>query len=520
MEYKPICCVVGAILINLTLGTFYSIGNVFPYVASYMRNHGNPSVTSEHGTWITATFLFGQGLFLIVGAYIERSYSSRVACIIGCILHSLSTFLTMWAIDVNITVVILVYGFGSGLGCGSAYMASIIAAQKWYPTRKGLFTGIIVAGFGFGGLIFTNLQTLYLNPDNTPADKTTGYFGEEVYGRVPKLFLYSGIIFTVTQAIGCLIAFPPPSSPQTNANNSSSQFRGAPGTTIHDDVLPNMTGVSSAFSYKIFYIIGIMMMLVAPGVTFVNSLGKRFGQSYITDDRYLATVVAIAAVANAAGRLTWGYLADKFSFSTCYLSKIILFVFLIATFPLNFVLQSQTLYMIWMLGLFFGFSGTFVLFPVFIEQVFGANFHGIIYGILYLFLAASSIITSVIIQIAIGPSLANQSTRVEDKSLTRGAPCWAIAAAYVLSYAVFVLALPTRRIELAIERRKESEKSKTRTTNLANRPDLLVHVNAGTNDSQSTLDGNKTKSLGSIVRFSEIPVDIDMNKNKRLQGRR
>jgi MFS family permease len=514
MDCKSISCVIGAILINLTLGTFYSIGNVGPYLASYMRENGNPQVTSEHATWITATFLLGQGIFIIVGSYIERCYDSRVACILGCLLHCVSTFMTMWAINVNIATVILIYGFGSGLGCGSAYMAAIIAAQKWFPARKGLFTGIIVAGFGFGGLIFTNLQTLYLNPNNVPPDPATGYFDQKVHGRVPSLFLYMGIIFTVVQSIGCTLAFPPPTSGNSSEGSATQQRQ--PATTVYDDMLPNMTGTMSAFRYKIFYIIGLMMMLVAPGVTFVNSLGKRYGQTYITSDRYLATVVAVAAISNASGRLTWGYLVDKLSFSTCFLIKVLLFSVLIATFPFEFVLQSETCFMVWMLGLSFGFSGTFVLFPVFIEQVFGSQYHGVIYGILYILLATSSIVTAFVIQVVIGPALADKKTSVKDKALTRMIPCWGVAAAYLLSYTIFFLSLPIRRIDTAIRRRQDAELSKRRAGGLANRADLLGAAGPQSTDNPQASDGSKVKSLGSIVRFSDAPLEIDKTK---LQGR-
>lgn len=503
---KSTCCVIGAILINLTLGTFYSIGNLLPYMASYMRANGNPDVTTEHGTWITATFLLGQGGFIIIGSYIEQNYNSRAACIFGCLIHCLSTFLTIWALKVSIVAVILIYGFGSGCGCGSAYMASIIAAQKWFPARKGFFTGIIVAGFGFGGLIFTNLQTIYINPKNISPDPQTGYFGSEVYEKVPNMFLYMGLIFALAQLLGCLLAFPPPTSGQGAAQQEQQQGNkpGSPpglqngATTImNDDSLPQMRNISSAFGHRVFYVVGLMMMLVAPGVILVNSLGKRFGQSYISDDRYLATVVAVAAVANAGGRLTWGHLTDKFSFDICFGLKVGLFATLIALFPFEFVLTSKTMYMIWMLGLFFGFSGTFVLFPVFVEQVFGAKYHGVIYGILYIFLAISSIITSFTIQLTVGSALADQSKTSGEKFYIRLWPCILISVLYVLSLVLFLLVLPVRRVKMAIKRRKEQELARTR-GGLMNRPDLVPHDGA---------PFDRENSLGSIVKFVEAPTD-------------
>lgn len=516
MELKAISCVAGAILINLTLGTFYSIGNVIPYVASYMRNRpGNTEeITSEHGTWITAAFLLGQGLFIVLGAFIESKFNSRIACIVGCLIHSASTFLTMWALDNGFATVVVVYGLGSGLGCGSAYISSIIAAQKWFPQYKGIFTGIIVAGFGLGGLIFTTLQTLYMNPDNKEADQS-GYFDKSVSERVPTLFLYMGIIFTAAQSIGCILAFPPPETEPTPVRPTSPD----PSTIIFNgDLIPNMRGLSSAFRYRVFYVVGLMMVLVAPGVTFVNSLGKRFGQSYIKDDSFLATIVAVSAVANAAGRFTWGYLIDKFAFSTCFSIKVVLFTTLVILFPFGFILSSGFLYTTWMLGLFFGFSGTFVLFPVFIEQLFGSRYHGLIYGILYICLALSSILTSFIIGSTVAPALKSK-TNPGDALGVRAALCSVIATLYLISLAIYRLLIPVRKLELSIKRKIEEEDRRATTHHQSlfqrrdlypiQRPNLAEKTAENSNGSSIRKEG----SLGSIVRVQQSPDDPGKIKN-------
>lgn len=515
MEKKAILCILGSILINLTLGTFYSIGNVVPYIASYMRKNGNPDVTTEHGAWFTALFLLGQGSFIMAGSFMEQQFNSRIACIFGCILHNISTYLTMWAINKSFFMTVLVYGLGSGLGTGSAYGASIIAAQKWMPHHKSIATGMIVSGFGFGGSIFTPLQTLYMNPNNTKPD-SSGYFTQQsVYDRVPNLFLYMGIIFTTVQIIGCALAFPPPPStgsaqvqiPSTKTPTSSSN-NNTSTTVVNDEVLPNINSFCGIFKHKVLYVIALMMMLVAPGVTFVNSLGKRYGQSYITDDRYLSTVVAISAIANAVGRLSWGFLLNTFSFSTCYILKIGLFATLIILFPFSFVLSSSTLYLIWMLGLFFGFSGTFVLFPVFIEQLFGVKYHGAVYGLTYLFLALSSIITSFLIQITVSPAL--DSSKNSDENLTiRLIPCIIIAVCYVMSLVLFFVLLPVRRLEGAIKRKIDFDTTRTKTS-LFNRQDLFpVDKSSLAEKTANPNNGNleKENSLGSIVRFREIPSE-------------
>ena len=61
----------------------------------------------------------------------------------------------------------LTYGIIGGAGIGFAYVCPIAAASKWYPDKKGLITGLAVAGFGAGALFFAGpASTLLLPPGN------------------------------------------------------------------------------------------------------------------------------------------------------------------------------------------------------------------------------------------------------------------------------------------------------------------------------------------------------------------
>lgn len=492
MEIKAVLCIIGSMLINLTLGTFYSIGNVVPYVISYMRNNGNPDIAAENATWVTAAYLLGQGTFMFIGSSIENSYGSRVASIIGCIVHSTSTLLTRWILDANFFLLVLFYGFGCGSGCGLAYIASIIAAQKWFPQNKGISTGFVVGSFGLGGLVFSPLQTLYMNPDNLPSDSKEN-FDPQVYSKAPDLFLYMSMIYATMQTLGCILAAPGPSI-RPNQSTEEQNVTSTPAVRVTDDeILPRPTSFISCFQYKIFYVIGMLMMLVAPGLTFINSLGKTYGLTYIKDDRFLATILAVASIPNAIGRLTWGYLVERFGFRVCFTAKVLLISTLIAIFPYSFILSSKTLYAIWMLGLFFSFSASFVLFPVFNEQIFGPKYHGMVYGFLYIFLAVSSVITAVIIQLAVGPALKAES----DPLMIRIVPCTIIASLYLISLLAYYLLLPTRKLERAIRCRTQQDMERTKNT-LFHRQDLYPFERKTPSDIFQ-----RDNSLGSIVRFKE-----------------
>ncbi|KAK7485499.1 hypothetical protein BaRGS_00023309, partial [Batillaria attramentaria] len=63
-----------------------------------------------------------------------------------------------------------------------------------------------------------------------------------------------------------------------------------------------------------FYQLWFIFLFNGQGVTFISSLYKAYGQNFISDDTFLAWVGTLAAVCNAAGRIMWGSLADRFSF--------------------------------------------------------------------------------------------------------------------------------------------------------------------------------------------------------------
>lgn len=44
------------------------------------------------------------------------------------------------------------------------------ANKKWFPSNKGLANSAILFGGGAGGIIFTELETLYINPQNQSPD--------------------------------------------------------------------------------------------------------------------------------------------------------------------------------------------------------------------------------------------------------------------------------------------------------------------------------------------------------------
>ena len=90
----------------------------------------------------------------------------RYTCLIGSLIFCFAHAVTYYTIQKSFFLVVITYGFISSLGTGLAYVAPLAAGMKWFPKNKGLVNGITVAGYGLGSLIFTQVQTTYLNPLN------------------------------------------------------------------------------------------------------------------------------------------------------------------------------------------------------------------------------------------------------------------------------------------------------------------------------------------------------------------
>lgn len=364
----------GAFLIHVTLGTVYTLSNVNSYLTSYMRRHGFPDTTYAWSVWISSTYVIGQGISMILGGYLEKKFSARLACSLGCAIHSLSTICTSKSTAYGPMAVLLTYGFLPGLGCGLAYMTPLSNGFGWFPNRKGLVAGVILAGFGIGTFVFNMAQTAFVNPDNlSPPADADGYFTQEsVLDKVPDLFVFIGSIYAIMQLVGCCLLFKPPLINHVNKPLMDRM------NLLEPDI-----SLGQAIKTREFLVLFVVYGLTTQGVLFVNSMLKEYGQLFIGNDMYLAWTGSMASIANSAGRLSWGMAVDRFSFTRCFTSITTIFGSTLFIMPFKFVLSSRLLYLIGTLCLFGSFSGWMSTYPVHLSRVFGRTNSGMIYGVIY-----------------------------------------------------------------------------------------------------------------------------------------
>ena len=73
-----------------------------------------------------------------------------------CALFLLAGFLAASRVS-TLYGIYITYGGICGFGVGLGYNSTISAVVKWFPDKRGLISGIMLMGFGFGGMLLGTL---------------------------------------------------------------------------------------------------------------------------------------------------------------------------------------------------------------------------------------------------------------------------------------------------------------------------------------------------------------------------
>ena len=72
-----------------------------------------------------------------------------------------------------------IFSVSIGLGTGLVYSSILYQAWLFFPGKEGTISGVIIAGFGIGGFVFTWLSTVCVNPEGV--DPVAGKSGQKPF---------------------------------------------------------------------------------------------------------------------------------------------------------------------------------------------------------------------------------------------------------------------------------------------------------------------------------------------------
>ncbi len=378
--------VIGGILIQLALGAIYA------WSAFTGPLQGSPpSVLSEFAFTKTETqAIFSVGLlvfaiFTIIGGRLQIKHGPMKVALIGGTLLGLGYILASFIGSSFIGKLIFI-GVISGAGIGLAYVVPIATGVKWFPDKKGLVSGLAVAGFGFGAFIWI----LLANPPSILGfsgliSKQSGAFAYTV-ANVDFAFLIYGITFLVLVILGSLVMRNPPAGWKPAGWNP---LQAKTGKTTGFSLKPKeMLKNKSFYLLWIMFLVGALagLMVIGNVQNFAKStvdgftLAKGFSLQEAADFAVIGAAVCLP-IFNGAGRIVWGLVSDKVGRGK---SLIAMFAFQAVMMTVFFYTTSNPILFYVVAALIgFNFGGNFALFPSSCADSFGAENLGLNYGFLF-----------------------------------------------------------------------------------------------------------------------------------------
>jgi len=350
--------VIGAILVQLALGTLYSWSTVSVFATPYIQV-AEPYITKEITVYIFGVSLLAFAVAMIFAGQLQQKIGPKKVAIIGGI--TLGAGVILSAITAGSFIGLLItYGIVFGVGIGFAYVCPIACAAKWFPDKKGFINGIAVAGFGAGSFIFNYVI------------RALGF-------NVPLMFIVIGIIYLVMVVVGALTLINPPEGWKPEGWT-------APPASIEDGVSGLELTRKEMIKTKSFLFLWLAFLLSAIcGLMTIGAYGS-FAKSLpsgqlINDATFIATVGALAALFNGLGRIAWGTLSDKIFYKK---SMIIMFsIQAILMMIVFFTAANAIAFLIVVCLIYFCFGGNFSMFPTATADLFGSKNLGPNYGIVF-----------------------------------------------------------------------------------------------------------------------------------------
>jgi OFA family oxalate/formate antiporter-like MFS transporter len=277
----------------------------------------------------------------------------------------------------------LAVGFGllTGAGIGFAYAAATPAAVKWFaPTKKGLISGTVVAGFG--------LASIYTAPLTGNLLATAG---------LNNTFLYLGIGFLVAiLAFAQLLQNPPADyvpEPDTRVVHKSNQTR----TAARDYTWQEMVRTPQFWLMWVMYAFaaGAGLMVVGIIAKYANGIDavalqlKTITTSFaggsmdwVAKAGATFTFVMALAVGNGAGRPITGIVSDRIGRNKTMMIVFVLQAAFMALLASGMV-QDYTFLLV--VAVFVGacYGANLTLFPAMTFDFFGTKNGGVNYGLVF-----------------------------------------------------------------------------------------------------------------------------------------
>jgi MFS transporter, OFA family, oxalate/formate antiporter len=331
-------------------------------------NAGWPYLTDSQGTF--AYFVCGLffAFFMIPGGRIQDHYGPKIGAMVG------GLFLAAGCIIAGLmkSYFGLMIGFGilGGIGMGIGYAAPTPAALKWFgPHRRGVISGIVVAGYGAAAIYIAPLAQYLIDH----------------YG-ITTSFVGLGILFAVVVVLaGQLLSNPPEGyvPPAPVANPAAGSMPAKAHVEATQDWLPPEMMARWQYYALVFMFIGSAQSGLLVIGNAAPILGKTAGKlEFFAQNAWI--IAAFGGAVNALGRVGTGMYSDKIGRSNAYLINGIVSALCLLAAPFIIRMESVALLFLAVGIAYWQYGGGLAVMPAFTADFFGGKNLGANYGFVFI----------------------------------------------------------------------------------------------------------------------------------------
>jgi MFS family permease len=258
-------------------------------------------------------------------------------------------------------MLVVTFGIIAGAGIGTANVATVPPAVKWFPpAKKGMVTGVSVAGIGISAVVYSPLANSLLH--------SVG---------ISKTFIYIGIGALVLMVVLSQFLMNPPEGYVPQSDGPAKKQVQKAGPSAVSTPVPDK-GLRDVFKSSSFYRLWIMFMFSSSAGLMIIAHAANIAKFQISWEGGFYMVILLA-VFNAAGRILGGLVSDKIG--RINLMRIIFGLQAVNMLVFSFYSSIALLAVgIAVAGLCYGAG--FSVFPASVMDLFGMKNFGVNYGLI------------------------------------------------------------------------------------------------------------------------------------------
>ena len=315
-------------------------------------------LTKAHGWTISEVTLVFQITIFIVGfaafaggLWMRRS-GPRPVALTAAILYGAGTALA--GMVSALRPLYLTYGVVAGTGLGFGYIVPIATLVKWFPDKRGMITGLAVAGFGAGALVTAPVANSLI-----------------ASAGVGRTFVILGCAyFVIVFACALLMQNPP-------AGYAPAGYRPSAQTVARSK--QDLSLKQALGTWQWYALWTTLFLNTTAGIAIISQASPMAQEISGVSAATAAGLVGLISIANGSGRFLWAWLSDAIGRRTVFLIMFLLQA--VAFFSLASVRDFGLLSLLAFLVLLC-YGGGFGTMPAFASDYFGSSQIAPIYGLM------------------------------------------------------------------------------------------------------------------------------------------